>query len=421
MLPSIDPSERSRFVTPTIDAMKNSLILQIAGQVRAKIAAGDPVCNLTVGDFDARRFPIPSFLRDHAISASDAGHTAYPPPEGIAELRKAIALWYGRALGIEVSPDWVIVASGARPVMYGTARLFLEPGDGMAFAVPSWNNGYYAQLNQARPLAIQTSAEHNFFPTASQLGPVLREARLFNLNSPLNPTGTVIAPDQLREIAEVVLEENRRREKIGARPLMWQWDQVYWQLCFGDVKHVHPCALVPEVAPYVVTIDAISKMWAATGLRVGWAVLPPVLAERMGALVGHMGAWAPRPYQAATAALLSDDAAMQDFVVGFKGKLHARLHRLSHGLGLLGIPHLVPQGAMYLSVQFPLFGRPGVDGRPMTTNEDIRLWLLQKAGLAVVPFQAFDLPEESGWFRMSVGAVSLEDLDAAFVRLGQVL
>ena len=111
------------------------MILEIAGQVRARIAAGEPVCNLTVGDFDARIFPIPMQLRNLAIAASDAGHTAYPPPEGILDLRKAIASWYGRALGLEIGPEWVIVASGARPVMYGCARMFLEPGDGMAFAI----------------------------------------------------------------------------------------------------------------------------------------------------------------------------------------------------------------------------------------------------------------------------------------------
>ena len=421
-LTPIDPARRAHFVTPTIQQMQGSLILQIAGQVRAKIAAGEPVCNLTVGDFDAKQFAIPSFLKERTDVATGAGHTAYPPPEGILELRKAVAAWYARHLGIEVGPEWVIVASGARPVMYSTARLFLEPGDGMAFAVPSWNNGYYAQLCGARPLPILTSAEHNFFPTPAQLEPVLRQARLFTLNSPLNPTGTAISPEALRGIAEVVLAENRRRDQTGERPLMWMWDQVYWRLCYGAVRHAHPCALVPEVSPYVVTVDAISKMWAATGLRVGWAVLPPVLAERMGALIGHIGAWAPRPYQMATADLLSREDEALRFSEEFKTKLHSRLDRLHQGLTQLGVPHLVPQGAMYLSVSFAkLFGREGLEGKPMTTNEEVRRWLLEKAGFAVVPFQAFDLPEDSGWFRMSVGAVSLADLDQAFVRLGAVL
>jgi aspartate aminotransferase len=298
--------------------------------------------------------------------------------------------------------------------------MFLEPGDCMAFCVPSWNNGYYAQLCGAEPTLIPTLPENNFFPTKADLEPALSQARLFTLNSPLNPTGTVISKEQLLTVASAVLEENQRRKQTGTAPLLWMWDQVYWQLCYG-VQHHHPAVLLPEVAPYLITIDAVSKMWAATGLRVGWAVLPPVLAERMGALVGHMGAWAPRPYQAATAALLNEPAKHMAFMEEFRAKLQARLQKLSAGLSRLGIPHLVPQGAMYLSVQFPFMGRPGVDGQPIQSNEEIRRYLLAKAGIAVVPFQAFDLENEGGWFRISVGAVSLESLDAALDRLGRIV
>ena len=211
------------------------------------------------------------------------------------------------------------------------------------------------------------------------------------------------------------------REAEGRRPLMWMWDQVYWTLTYGGVAHAHPCALVPECAPYVITVDAISKSFAATGLRVEWAVLPPVLAERMKAFIGHVGAWAPKPEQVATAQFLRNDAAMAAFGEGFRAALAERLGVLDRGLTALGIEHLVPQGAMYLSVRFPFFGREGLDGQPMKTNEDVRRWLLHRAGLAVVPFQAFDLEADTGWFRMSVGAVSVAALEAALERLGQVI
>jgi aspartate aminotransferase len=112
---------------------------------------------------------------------------------------------------------------------------------------------------------------------------------------------------------------------------------------------------------------------------------------------------------------------MSTFGQGFRAALEERLGILDQGLTALGIEHLVPQGAIYLSVRFDLFGRPGVDGRPMQTNEDIRRWLLQRAGVAVVPFQAFDLPEDTGWFRMSVGAVSPTQLRAALDRLTSAL
>jgi aspartate aminotransferase len=305
--------------------------------------------------------------------------------------------------------------------MYSTYRLLLEKGDTLLYCVPSWNNGYYGQLTEATQETLATRAEDDFMPTAEQLREPFTRATLFTLNSPQNPTGTVIRPDRLTEIARAIVEENRRREGTGQRPLFWMWDQVYWTLTFGDARHAHPCALVPECAPWVISIDAISKSFAATGLRVGWAVLPPLLAERMKAFIGHVGAWAPRAEQVATAALLDDEAAIAEFGDHFRGELSTRLGVLDRGLSALGVEHLVPQGAMYLSVRFDLFGRPGVDGEPMRTNEDVRRWLLNRAGVAVVPFQAFDLEAETGWFRMSVGAVSVAALEAALNRLGGAL
>ena len=416
-----DPGALTHALNATSREMKGSMILGIAAQVRAIVAAGRPVCNLTVGDFDPRQFPIPARLRDATAEAYAQGATSYPPAEGIAELREAVCGWYERALGISFRPDWVVVASGARPVMYATHRLFLEPGEVQLYAVPSWNNGYYGQLCGAVGEVLHTRPEDGFFPDPTELRERLPRARLFNLNSPLNPTGTVIAPDRLEAIAHAVVDENRRREREGARPLIWMWDQMYWQLCFGGVRHVHPCALVPEVAPWVVTVDAISKAFAATGLRVGWAVLPPLFAERMKAFIGHVGAWAPRPEQVATARLLADDAAMVEFAGAFHAGIEERLGILHEGLTRLGVEHLVPQGAIYLSVRFDRFGRPGVGGAPMSTNEDIRRWLLEAAGVAVVPFQAFDLEEDTGWFRMSVGATSPAELRGALERLATVL
>lgn len=421
-LPSDVQDLHRRALTPIAREMQGSLILQIAAEVRALVAAGHPVCNLTVGDFDAKQFPVPKALRDDTVAAFDSGHTNYPPSEGIPELRAAICRFYQRRLGLEIDPSWVVVAAGARPVMYGTFRLFLEPGDDLVFPVPSWNNGYYAQLCGANAVAVPSPPEDNFFPTGQGLAPALAKARVFSLNSPLNPTGTVITPEQLTDIARAVVAENVSRQGTGRPPLIWMWDQVYWTLTYGATRHQHPTTLVPEVTPYVVTIDAISKAFAATGLRVGWAVLPPILAERMKSFLGHVGAWAPRPEQVATAKLLDNDAAIDEFQATFKAGLSERLGILHQGLTELGVEHLVPQGAMYLSVRFDrFFGRPGLDGTTMFTNEDVRKYLLHKAGCAVVPFQAFDLPGDTGWFRMSVGAVSPADLRAMLERLRAVV
>src|SRR5262249_43327675 len=206
----------------------------------------------------------------------------------------------------------------------------------------------------------------------------------------------------LGRIAKLVVEENGRRRKAGARPLWFVFDQVYWMLTFGGVKHVTPIELVPEVAPYTLLLDALSKAACATGMRVGWGLMPPVVRQRMADILGHVGAWAPKAEQVAAAALLDAPEAMRAFQTGMKEKVKERLDALFAGFTALGregfpVEAIALQGAIYLSVRFDLFGRT-VHGRSIATNDDIRTLLLEHAGLAVVPFQAFGLKGDTGWF-----------------------
>ncbi len=268
-------------------------------------------------------------------------------------------------------------------------------------------------------------ADTNFFPTAAMIEPHIRTARLVFLNSPLNPTGTVIARDALHSIATMIVEENARRVRTGERPVYLLFDQVYWMLTFGDARHHTPVELVPEAAPYTLMLDGVSKAFAGTGLRVGWGVMPPRIRQRMADILGHIGAWAPKAEQMATAALLDQPAAIAAFHTTMTAALEERLDRLHAGFAAMraeGFPveAIAPQGAIYLSARFDIVGRT-VRGRALARNEDIRQLLLDDAGLAVVPFQAFGLREESGWFRLSVGAVSPDDIDAAFLRLRATL
>src|SRR5262249_51895977 len=153
-------------------------------------------------------------------------------------------------------------------------------------------------------------------------------------------------------------------------------------------------------------LDAISKSLAATGLRVGWSAAAPAVTQRMSDLLGHVGAWAPRAEQIATAELLDDVETLSAFRREMHHRLRERLHLAYRSLARMrerGLPveAIEPEGTLYLSVHLDLFGRV-VDGHTLETNEDIRRFLLQKAGIGVVPFQAFGLDREDGWFRISV-------------------
>ncbi len=419
-----DPAAADAGLSSLARSVVGSEILKIAAQIRAMQANGVEVCNLTVGDFNPAYFPIPEALLEGTRVALAQGQTNYPPSDGVPQLREAVVRFYARELGLRYPVESVLVVGGARPLLYGAYRTLVDPGDTVVYPVPSWNNNHYANLSGAKAIELPVAADHNFFPTLEQIGPHLPKARLLCLNSPLNPTGTMIDAEQLRAITGAVVAENRRRAAAGARPLYFVYDQVYWTLTFG-AKHENPVSLVPESAPYVLLLDALSKAFCATGLRVGWGLMDPAIRARMADILGHVGAWAPKAEQVATAALLDDPAAIQAFRSTFLPAVKARLDALHGGFGTMkaeGLPvdAIAPQGAIYLSARFDLFGRT-IRGMAIRTNEDIRQLLLQHAGLAIVPFQAFGLAEDSGWFRLSVGAVSLADIEAMMPRLRALL
>mgnify|MGYP003304084285 CR=1 FL=1 len=139
---------RKRAVTEVVEGLQGSQILAIATAVRAMVADGKEVCNLTVGDFKPSEFPVPKILVNEINAAVARGETNYPPSDGIIELREAIADMYKRELGLDYGAAGVVVCSGARPVLYGTWRLFTNPGDKTVSFLPGWNVGYYAHLNQ---------------------------------------------------------------------------------------------------------------------------------------------------------------------------------------------------------------------------------------------------------------------------------
>jgi aspartate aminotransferase len=402
-----------------------SKILKIAGEIRAMQAAGRDVCNLTVGDFKPSQFRVPPELTTEITAALERGETNYPPAVGLPETREAVRNLYERELGLNYPADSVIMGSGARPPIYATFKLLVEPGDVVLYGLPSWNVGYYVYLSGARGQGIPTRAENDFLLDAGEIAANLNGVTLVILNSPMNPCGTAFSAEKLGRICDVILSENNRRRATGARPVMVLYDQVYWMLTFGETKHHTPISVRPEMAPYTIFVDAISKSFAATGLRVGWGVVPPPLANAYKALIGHMGAWAPRPEQIATAALLNNPEAITQYHSTMKTDCETRLRTLHDGFEAMaarGLPvkSMAPQGAIYLSVNFPIHGRH-CDGKPLRTDEDIRFFLLDKAGFGVVPFGAFGVPGDLGWMRLSIGAVSVADIKAGLARIADAL
>src|SRR5262249_26897846 len=266
---------------------------------------------------------------------------------------QAVTRFYRREFGLEYPLESVLVAGGARPLIYATYRALVDPGDAVAFPVPSWNNNHYCYLTGARALPIEVNRESRFHPTPAQVRALLPKARLLALNTPLNPTGTAIAPEVLAEICRDLVAENGQRHARGERPVFLMFDQVYWSLEFDRWEPISPPVLVPESAPYVVMLDAISKSLAATGLRVGWSVAAPPVTQRMSDLLGHVGAWAPKAEQVATAEFLDDLDSFKTFRSEMHRRLRDRLDRLHRAFGRMqesGLPveAIAPEGTLYL-------------------------------------------------------------------------
>lgn len=401
------------------DVTASSPILTIANDVARARAAGASIVDCSVGDFDPRTFPPPRTLTAGVARALRGGYTTYGPPAGLHALREAVARSCKRELGMpSVHPDDVVVAAGARPLIYAVFRTVLAPGDTVLCPVPSWNNDAFARLARARVVPVATSAATGFFPTATQLRPHLDRASLLVLCSPLNPTGTMIDSALLGRIARLVVEENCRRHRGGGRPLYLLFDQVYWRLLLDRSRWTHetPAGRVPAVAPFTVVVDAASKAFAATGLRVGYAVVPEALRARIVSLIGHMGAWAPTAEQMAVADLLGRPDELAAAATRMNTELQRRVRWVSRALRRLARPRgelqvLTPQAGIYVAVRVKRSG---------WSDEAARVALLE-AGVAVVPFTAFGLDHDSGWLRLCVAGAPWRALRTAPGRIARAL
>jgi len=256
----------TRKVSKLAQNIIGSEIIKLAAEVNEKIKNGQHVYNFTIGDFNPKIFPIPAELKQAIIDEYLADETNYPAADGMLQLRQAVSTLLKERGNLEYATDEILIAGGARPVIYSIFRTLVDEGDTVIFPVPSWNNNHYSYLNHAKQVMINAGPESNFMPTAEHIKPYIKDACLLALCSPQNPTGTVFTKEGLTEICDLVLEENNRRGE-NEKPLYLMYDQIYWALTYGDTQHYNPVSLRPEMKKYTVFVDGISKSLAATGVR----------------------------------------------------------------------------------------------------------------------------------------------------------
>ncbi len=402
-----------------------SEIVRLGAAIKEKIRLGDHIYNYTIGDFDSSQFPIPRLLQEEIIRAYKEGKTTYPAAEGELELRKSVSDFIAKYQAVHYSPQEILISAGGRPLIYAVYRTIVDKGDKVIYPVPSWNNNHYIHFTEGEHVVIESSKENNFMPTASQIAPHVKGATLLALCSPLNPTGTTFNKEELEAICDLVIAENEQR-KDGEKKLYLMYDQIYWTLTFGDTNHYNPVALRPKMKDYTVFIDGISKAFAATGVRVGWSMGPEELMVKMRSLNSHIGSWAPMAEQHAVARFLRDDTQVQDYLTYFKSEVEFRLRKIYEGFQQLknegfSVDAIVPQAAIYLTVQINLVGKKTAAGNILKEQPDVTAYLLSEAKLALVPFSAFGAGKDSNWYRISVGCCKKEEIETMFGKLKEAL
>ncbi|RLJ32719.1 aspartate aminotransferase [Chryseobacterium sp. 7] len=401
-----------------------SEIVKIGNEVNDLKAKGAEIANLTIGDLNSNIYPIPALLKEEIQKAYQNNLTNYPPANGLLSLRKEVSKDLKKRWNLDYSPEDILITAGSRPLIYAVYKTIVDEGDKVVYPTPSWNNNHYAYLTSANAVEVKTKPETNFLPTADDLRPHLDGAVLLALCSPLNPTGTMFTKEQLSEICELVIAENKKRG-ADEKPLYLMYDQIYSCLTFG-AEHVDPVSLFPEMKDYTIYIDGISKCLAATGVRVGWGFGPAHILDKMKALLTHVGAWAPKPEQEATAKFYENHENVDTFVNDFKAKLEESLKVLHNGVQDLkgkglAVDSIEPMGALYLTIKLNYIGKTKPDGAVLENSSDLVFYLINEAGVALVPFSAFGEEKSEPWFRASVGGLAVDEIKGMLPKLESAL
>ena len=398
-LGSIHVSERVRRIKPS----PSTSAADRANQLRRE---GRSIVNLVVGEPD---FDTPAPIREAAARAMEAGATRYTALPGTVELREAIAAKLKRENELSYDIGEIVVTNGAKSAIYTAFAATLEPADEVIVPAPYWVS--YPDMVLACdgvPVPVACPEAQGFKLAPSQLeAAITSRTRWLILNSPSNPTGATYTVEDYRALAAV----------LARHPdVLVMTDDIYEHIRFEGGTAPHLLAAAPELRDRTLAINGVSKTYAMTGWRIGWAAGPRALTQALDTLLSQSAGNACSVSQAAAVAALSGD---QSFVAESVATYRARRDQTAKGLAAIpGLSCRVPEGAFYLYVNCQgLLGRTTPNGNVLRTDGDVVLFLLERAGVAVVAGEAYGL---SPYFRLSI-ATSLETLKDGVARIGRAV
>jgi len=367
---------------------------------------GKSIVNLVVGEPD---FDTPAHIRRAAAAAMDAGATRYTLMAGTAELRQAIAAKLERENGLSYAPSEIIATSGAKSAVYSAFAITLQPGDEVIIPAPYWVS--YPDMvlaNDGTPITIACPEVNDFKITPAQLeAAITPKTRWLLLNSPSNPTGASYTLPEYRALADVL---------AGHPQVLVMTDDIYEHIRFDGLHTPHLLNAAPELRDRTLAINGVSKTYAMTGWRIGWAAGPRDLVQALDTLLSQSAGNCCSVSQAAAAAALNGDQSfVAESVAIYKQRRDATLARIN---AIPGLGCRSPDGAFYLYINCAgLIGKATPHGKVLAEDGDVVMYLLESVGVAVVAGTAYGL---SPYFRLSI-ATSIEILEEGCSRIARAV
>ncbi|OLP44391.1 pyridoxal phosphate-dependent aminotransferase [Rhizobium oryziradicis] len=390
------------FLADALSRVKPSATIAVAQKARELKASGRDVIGLGAGEPD---FDTPDNIKQAAIDAINRGETKYTPISGIPELRKAIVEKYKRENGLEYKPEQTIVGTGGKQILFNAFMATLNAGDEVIIPAPYWvSYPEMVALCGGTPIFVATKQENNFKLTAEDLEKAITpKTKWFLFNSPSNPSGAAYTHDELKALTDVLL----RHEQVWVLT-----DDMYEHLTYGDFKFATPAEVEPKLYDRTLTMNGVSKAYAMTGWRIGYAAGPLPLIKAMDMIQGQQTSGACSVAQwAAVEALNGTQAFIPENKKIFEGRRDLVVSMLNQAKGIV-CPS--PEGAFYVYPSCAgLMGKTAPSGKVMETDEDFVTELLETEGVAVVHGSAFGLGPN---FRISY-ATSEEQLEEACKRI----
>jgi len=385
-----------------VQRVKPSPTLAVSARAAELRAAGADIIGLGVGEPD---FDTPEHIKQAAIRAIQQGATRYTAVDGTAELKNAIINKFQRDNGLNYQPDQILVSCGGKQSFYNLAQALLNPGDEVIIPAPYWvSYPDMVKLADGEPVFIRAGLEQTFKITPEQLdAAITHKTRLFVINSPSNPTGVTYNREELKGLADVLV--NHPNVLIAT-------DDMYEHILWCKEPFANIVNVCEELFPRTVVLNGVSKAYAMTGWRIGYAGGPRTLIQAMKKVQSQSTSNPAAVSQAAAQqALDGDQSCIQPMLTAFKERHDYVVQALNR---IPGVRCTESDGTFY---SFPDFSEAiaSLEG----VNDDVELaeFFLQKAGVALVPGSAFGAP---GYLRLSF-ATSMEVLETAIGRLKRAL